>query len=143
MLPTCGSGAATPPGGPSYRTASASYVTSSGIVAGVTFTPLVNSGETAFDTLFEGIPDGIGVVPAPAPLGYVDLFVNHEQSRVPFLGEVPINVALRERGDEGGRIDRQDRLLARPRRAPRADQLPAALDRLGQPHRDQHARGRR
>jgi hypothetical protein len=41
--------------------------------------------------LFEGIPDGIGVVPAPAPHGYVDLYVNHEQSRVPFGGFADFN----------------------------------------------------
>jgi hypothetical protein len=78
-----GSGGATP-AGDSYVTGSPSFVAST--VAGVEFSPLVNSGETAFGTLFEGIPDGIGVVPAAAPLGYVDLYVNHEQSRVPFGG---------------------------------------------------------
>jgi len=65
-----------------YNTASPSYVASTGNVAGVTFTPLINSGETAYGDLFEGIPDGIGVVPGT---GYVDLFVNHEQSKVPFM----------------------------------------------------------
>jgi hypothetical protein len=66
---------------------SPSYVTSTGAVAGVTFTPLINSGDTAFGDIFEGIPDGIGVVPGPGrhPT-YVDLYVNHEQSRVPFGG---------------------------------------------------------
>jgi hypothetical protein len=81
-----GGGGATPPGGPSYVTSSGSYVSSTGAVAGVEFVPLVNSGETAFGTLFEGIPDGIGAVPGPAPLGYVDLYVAHEQSPVPFQG---------------------------------------------------------
>jgi len=64
-----------------YNTASPSYVVSTGNVAGVTFTPLINSGETVYGDLFEGIPDGIGVVPGT---GYVDLYVNHEQSKVPF-----------------------------------------------------------
>jgi hypothetical protein len=82
-LGAAGWGPATPAGA-SYVTSSPAYVASSGVVAGVAFSPLINSGETAFGTLFEGIPDGIGVVPAPAPLGYVDLYVNHEQSRVPF-----------------------------------------------------------
>jgi hypothetical protein len=70
----------------SYRTLQPSMVASSGAVGGVEFVPLINSGEEAFGTLFEGIPDGIGVVPGPAPLGYVDLYVAHEQSRVPFQG---------------------------------------------------------
>ena len=55
------------------------------LVGGVTFTPLVNSGEVLFGETFEGLPDGIGVVPGPgADPTYVDLFVNHEQSHVPF-----------------------------------------------------------
>jgi hypothetical protein len=85
-LAAAGSGGATPPGGPSYVTDSDPYVAATGNVAGIDVVPLINSGETAFGTLFEGIPDGIGVVPAPRPLGYVDLYVNHEQSRVPFGG---------------------------------------------------------
>ncbi len=70
----------------SYRTTQPSMVASTGAVGGVEFVPLINSGEEAFGTVFEGIPDGIGVVPGPAPLGYVDLYVAHEQSRVPFQG---------------------------------------------------------
>lgn len=55
------------------------------LVAGVTFTPLINSGDVAFDDTFEGLPDGIGIVPGPgASPTYVDLYVNHEQSHVPF-----------------------------------------------------------
>lgn len=82
-----GSGGATPPGGESYVTGEAAQLETSGEIGGVEIFPLINSGETAFGTLFEGLPDGIGVVPAPAPLGYVDLYVNHEQSRVPFRNE--------------------------------------------------------
>jgi len=55
------------------------------LVAGVTFTPLINSGDVAFGDTFEGLPDGIGLVPGPgASPTYVDLYVNHEQSHVPF-----------------------------------------------------------
>jgi hypothetical protein len=55
------------------------------LVAGVTFTPLINSGDIAFGDTFEGLPDGIGIVPGPgASPTYVDLYVNHEQSHVPF-----------------------------------------------------------
>lgn len=71
-----------------YNTLSPSYLATTGAIAGVTFTPLVNSGETVDDTLFEGIPDGIGVAPGD---GFVDLFVNHEQSRVPFGGFADFN----------------------------------------------------
>ena len=46
--------------------------------------PLINSGEEAFGTVFEGLPDGIGVVPGHGK--YVDLYVTHEQSHVPFGG---------------------------------------------------------
>jgi hypothetical protein len=83
-LGAAGSGPATP-AGDSYVTTSDPYVMAAGS-SGATFRALINSGETAFGTLFEGIPDGIGVVPAPAPLGYVDLYVAHEQSPVPFGG---------------------------------------------------------
>lgn len=70
----------------SWVTSKPSYVSTTGAVAGVTFTPLINSGESAFGTMFEGIPDGVGVVPPADPLGFVDLYVAHEQSRVPFSG---------------------------------------------------------
>ena len=63
---------------------SASYMRSL-VGPGVTFTPLINSGDVAFGDTFEGLPDGIGVVPGPgANPTYVDLYVNHEQSHVPF-----------------------------------------------------------
>lgn len=89
VLGAAGSGPATP-GGESWVTSSNAFVVAAGS-SGATFKALINSGETAFGTLFEGIPDGIGVVPAPSPLGYVDLYVNHEQSRVPFGGAADFN----------------------------------------------------
>lgn len=69
-----------------YQTAQPSFVVSSGAVADVEFVALVNSGEEIFGDIFEGIPDGIGAVPAPGGQGYVDLYVTHEQSHVPFSG---------------------------------------------------------
>ena len=36
------------------------------------------------DFFFEGIPDGLGAMPGSD--GTVEVFVNHEQSRVPFAG---------------------------------------------------------
>jgi hypothetical protein len=46
-------------------------------------TPIINSGDELGDFLFEGIPDGIGLAPGPQE-GTVDVYVNHEQSTVPF-----------------------------------------------------------
>ena len=45
---------------------------------------IISSGDAVADLLFEGIPDGIGAMPGPD--GTVEVFVNHEQSRVPFMG---------------------------------------------------------
>jgi len=70
----------------SYLTESDPYVETSGAVPETAFHALINSGEEAFGTLFEGIPDGIGIVPGAAPLGLVDIYVTHEQSPVPFGG---------------------------------------------------------
>ena len=89
-LGAAGSGAVKPHA-TGYVTSSDPFVASTGAVDGVTFAPLINSGEEAFGTLFEGIPDGIGVVPAAGRHGYVDLYVNHEQSRVPFGGFADFN----------------------------------------------------
>ena len=58
-----------------------------------TLVPLINSGEDPFvaDDIFQGIPDGIGVRPAlGGDSGYIDLFVTHEQSHVPFLGNADL-----------------------------------------------------
>lgn len=77
---------ATSAGASGYHTAQASMLTlSASAPAGSTLTPIINSGETLGSFMFEGIPDGIGVMPGPAA-GTVDAFVNHEQSRVPFGG---------------------------------------------------------
>jgi hypothetical protein len=54
--------------------------------AGVTFVPLINSGQTFAGTTFEGIPDGLGVVPVGSGNRFLDLFVAFEQSHVPFGG---------------------------------------------------------
>jgi hypothetical protein len=44
--------------------------------------PVINVGDTVGSFTFEGIPDGIGAMPGTG--GNVEVFVNHEQSRVPF-----------------------------------------------------------
>ena len=75
-------------GGGGYNTSSISFVESTGAVGGVTFTPLINSGETFDDVTFQGLPDGLGVVPGD---GWVDVYVAHEESHVPF-GLTPTTV---------------------------------------------------
>jgi hypothetical protein len=47
-------------------------------------TAIISSGDEVGDFFFEGIPDGLGAMPGPD--GAVEVFVNHEQSRVPFRG---------------------------------------------------------
>jgi hypothetical protein len=44
--------------------------------------PVINVGDRVGSFTFEGIPDGIGAMPGSG--GNVEVFVNHEQSRVPF-----------------------------------------------------------
>ena len=62
------------------------YITlDSSLPAGSTVTAIISSGETYHDFLFEGIPDGIGIAPGPME-DTVDVYVNHEQSTVPFQG---------------------------------------------------------
>jgi hypothetical protein len=87
-----------------YQTASPPYVAlQPGITGSVV--PLINSGETVAGTLFEGIPDGIGVAAGQGRSDgrgpdrddddddrrggrprTVDFYVTHEQSHVPFGG---------------------------------------------------------
>jgi hypothetical protein len=55
-----------------------------GAPKGSRVTPLINSGERLRGFLFEGLPDGIGVVPSGRKT--VDVYVAHEQSHVPFQG---------------------------------------------------------
>ena len=57
------------------------YVALTAAASGGEVVALINSGNVYADTIFEGIPDGIGVVPGR---GTVDLYVAHEQSHVPF-----------------------------------------------------------
>ena len=80
-LPASALGSHTPPTAP-YLTLQGSYLATGALY------PLINVGQTHTGVLFEGIPDGIGVVPigtvVPGVSGQVDLYVNHEQSRVPF-----------------------------------------------------------
>jgi hypothetical protein len=60
------------------------YVALTPAAAGGQVVPLINSGDVYQGVTFEGIPDGIGAVPTAG--GVVDLYVNFEQSHVPFGG---------------------------------------------------------
>lgn len=62
------------------------YVTLTNAAAGGRVIPLINSGQTFDGVMFEGIPDGLGVVPVGQGQRYVDLYVAFEQSHVPFSG---------------------------------------------------------
>jgi hypothetical protein len=62
------------------------YVTLSPAAAGGTVIALINSGDVFDGVTFEGIPDGLGVVPVGKGDRYVDLYVAFEQSHVPFQG---------------------------------------------------------
>lgn len=69
-----------------FKTSRASMLTA--VKSGVTITPLLTVGDTLNSGFrFEAIPDGISV--RPRGQGRVDLYVNHETSKVPF----PYNTA--------------------------------------------------
>ena len=52
---------------------------------GASVRAIISSGETVDGTLFEGIPDGVGIRPGPDK-NTVDVYVAHEQTTVPFFG---------------------------------------------------------
>jgi Bacterial protein of unknown function (DUF839) len=54
------------------------------VPSGTCARPIINVGDTVGSFTFEGIPDGIGAMPGTG--SNVEVFVNHEQSRVPFNG---------------------------------------------------------
>jgi hypothetical protein len=56
----------------------------SGVPAGSSVLAIISSGESTNGFTFQGLPDGIGL--APANGGGVDVFVNHEETTVPFFG---------------------------------------------------------
>jgi Bacterial protein of unknown function (DUF839) len=62
------------------------------VPAGSCVLPIIDVGDTVGDTFrFEGIPDGIGAMPGSG--GAVEVFVNHEQTRVPFDGTADFQMA--------------------------------------------------
>ena len=56
------------------------------LAAGGLAIPLINSGDVFDGTTFEGIPDGLGIMLVGNGKKQVDVFVNFEQSHVPFMG---------------------------------------------------------
>src|SRR5438093_3142216 len=74
-----------------------SFVTN--LPAGGLAIPLINSGDLFDGTTFEGIPDGLGIMPVANGKKQIDIFVNFEQSHVPF----------------GGFADHEDSLVQRAR----------------------------
>jgi len=54
------------------------------IAAGGTVIGLIDSGQTFDGETFEGIPDGLGIVPVGNGKRYIDIYVAFEQSHVPF-----------------------------------------------------------
>ncbi len=65
---------------PGFKTAQPSMLIP--IKAGITVTPLLTVGDDVGSYRFEAIPDGISV--RPIANGLVELYVNHETSKVPF-----------------------------------------------------------
>jgi hypothetical protein len=57
-----------------------------------TLKSLICSGQSFGGVEFPGIPDGIGIAPGPSR-GTVDLYVNHEESKVPFPAPPASNAA--------------------------------------------------
>lgn len=69
-----------------YLTAQAPLLAlADGLPSGATVKALVASGEIVDGTMFEGIPDGVGIRPGPYT-NTVDVYVTHEQTTVPFFG---------------------------------------------------------
>ena len=69
-LPTSSLGASRHPN-PTFA-----FITTTANASGAVVVPLINSGQTFDGETFEGIPDGIGVVPVGNGQRYVDLYVN-------------------------------------------------------------------
>jgi hypothetical protein len=83
-LPGSAVGAPAPAG---FKTAEAAYIT---LTADGKVIPILTVGEDAgvAGFTFEGLPDGIGIMPTGNRT--IDVFVNHEQSHVPFGGTADI-----------------------------------------------------
>ena len=79
-----GPAGATPVSG--FLTSDAPFITlDPGLPAGATVKAIMSSGEELGSFMFEGIPDGIGIRPGAAK-HTIDVYINHEQTTVPFFG---------------------------------------------------------
>jgi hypothetical protein len=83
-MPAMAFSAKPPPG---FLTSQESYIT---LTADGKVIPILSVGENAgvAGFTFEGLPDGIGIMPTDGST--IDVFVNHEQSHVPFLGSADV-----------------------------------------------------
>ena len=82
VLPVSGAGASH-----GFSTDADPYLTfDPGVPSGATLTPIITVGETVDGVLFEGLPDGIGVTDGD-DRKTVDVYINHEQTTIPFFGE--------------------------------------------------------
>ena len=65
-----------------FTTTPAMLTLDASVPAGTTALPIISVGDSVGGFTFEGIPDGIGAMPGSG--GDAEVFINHEQSRVPF-----------------------------------------------------------
>jgi hypothetical protein len=69
-----------------YLTPQSAYLTlDASVPSGSSLLPIINSGDQIGSFTLPGLPDGMGV--KPGRHGTVQVFLNHEESRVPFLNE--------------------------------------------------------
>ena len=64
-----------------YLTDEEPYIT---LIGAGTVKAIVSSGDLVDDVEFQGLPDGVGIVPGAD--GTVDVYIAHEQTTVPFFG---------------------------------------------------------
>ncbi len=119
-------------GGSGFKTGQDPMLTS--VMAGVRITPLLTVGDVLPSGFrFEAVPDGTRPCEPPwvgrdRGYGRVEIFVNHETSKVPF----PYNTAATDRGERGERLRQRAGEQADPQSALgwRAQRLVRHLERF-------------
>src|SRR6266496_410739 len=76
---------------PFFTSTPAMMALDASVPGGTQLLPIISVGDAVGGFTFEGIPDGIGVMPGVG--GNAEVFVNHEQSRVPFAGSADFDWA--------------------------------------------------
>ncbi len=76
---------------PFFTSTPAMLTLDTSVPGGTSALPIISVGDTVGGFTFEGIPDGIGAMPGSG--GNAEVFVNHEQSRVPFSGSADFDWA--------------------------------------------------